>query len=408
MNASLPDLQTAVDSSVVKAASGSNIATAQQDRALPQSFGPFLEQAALEVLGPLSPDDALSPQVENLYQELQKLPEGGKWLPLLQQVLDDTAAAGGDPHQVLQRLVGSVRQLESEQSLSVEQSLHAVLTQYLSDPSALPRTSVPAEASLPVDGLQSSASALRIQQATRTDGLPQAVPSAPSLADKLPADAVLSSPDRTVGLFAQPVADHRLQPEQTALAAALRQFTRTQQSSAADTPARIESLSAALAGQPSTASGAQITATLPSVNVNHSLTQPGWDQAFGEKIQWMVNQRVQGAQIRLNPAQLGPMEVNIQVKNDQASIQFNSAHVLVREALEAAIPRLRDMMESSGVELVDVDVSGQSFAERQTGSGQEPTADNAFSADEMTETTEGMVETSVAAAVSAGRLDLFA
>ena len=93
--------------------------------------------------------------------------------------------------------------------------------------------------------------------------------------------------------------------------------------------------------------------------------QANWDQALGERIQWLMGQRLQGAQIKLNPAHLGPMEVRIQVQHDQASIQFSSAHAVVREALEAALPRLRDMFESAGVELLNVDVSGQSLAHQQ-------------------------------------------
>ena len=86
-------------------------------------------------------------------------------------------------------------------------------------------------------------------------------------------------------------------------------------------------------------------------------------------------QKLQGAQIKLNPAQLGPMEVRIQMQHDQASIQFTSAHAVVRDALEAALPRLRDMFESAGVQLVNVDVSGQSIAHQQAApEGREPPA----------------------------------
>ncbi|HHO67870.1 MAG TPA: hypothetical protein ENK12_02455, partial [Gammaproteobacteria bacterium] len=93
--------------------------------------------------------------------------------------------------------------------------------------------------------------------------------------------------------------------------------------------------------------------------------QPEWQQSLGERVQWLIGQQLQGARIRLNPAHLGPMEVRIQVQNDQASIQFMSAHGVVRDALEAAVPRLRDMLDANGIDLVDVDVSGQSFAEQQ-------------------------------------------
>jgi flagellar hook-length control protein FliK len=78
----------------------------------------------------------------------------------------------------------------------------------------------------------------------------------------------------------------------------------------------------------------------------------------------MVGNKLQGAEIRLNPAHLGPMEVRVQIQNDQASISFTAQHGLVREALEAAIPRLREMLGESGLQLNNVTVSDQSLAEQ--------------------------------------------
>jgi flagellar hook-length control protein FliK len=142
--------------------------------------------------------------------------------------------------------------------------------------------------------------------------------------------------------------------------------------------------------------------------VNTPLTEGGWDQALGERIQWMVNHKMQGAQIRLNPAQLGPMEVRVQVQNDQASIQFSSAHSVVREALEAALPRLRELFDASGVELVDVDVSGQSSAGGQHSRGEDGVVVRGTRVIDADSGTETVLETPVNALLENGRLDLFA
>jgi len=103
------------------------------------------------------------------------------------------------------------------------------------------------------------------------------------------------------------------------------------------------------------------------VSVGSPLAQTDMAQGVGQHIQWMVGQRLQGAEIRLNPAHLGPMEVRLQMHNDQASIQFLSPHQAVRDALEAALPRLRDMLGSQGVDLLNVDISDQSLANNQPG-----------------------------------------
>lgn len=104
---------------------------------------------------------------------------------------------------------------------------------------------------------------------------------------------------------------------------------------------------------------------LPTTTVETPLRQPGWDQALSERVMWVANQKFQGAEIKLNPAHLGPIEVRVQLHQDQAQISFTAQHGTAREALEAALPRLRDMFSANGYNLVDVNVSQHSFAEQQ-------------------------------------------
>lgn len=105
--------------------------------------------------------------------------------------------------------------------------------------------------------------------------------------------------------------------------------------------------------------------TLPTTAIDVPLRQPGWDQALGDRVMWVVNQKFQGAEIKLNPPQLGPIEVRIQMHHDQAQVTFTAQHGAVRDALEAALPRLREMFAANGVGLGDVNVSQHSFAEQQ-------------------------------------------
>ena len=87
--------------------------------------------------------------------------------------------------------------------------------------------------------------------------------------------------------------------------------------------------------------------------------QPGWDSAVGERIQWMVSRNVQQAEIRLTPPELGPMEIKISLQNDQTQVQFVANHATTRDALEAAIPRLRELFGEINLNLANVDVSQQ-------------------------------------------------
>jgi flagellar hook-length control protein FliK len=69
--------------------------------------------------------------------------------------------------------------------------------------------------------------------------------------------------------------------------------------------------------------------------------------------------------LTLNPKDLGPLQVVLQVANNNAHALFVSQHPQVREAVEAALPKLREAMEQNGIGLGSASVS-DGFA-RQTG-----------------------------------------
>jgi flagellar hook-length control protein FliK len=101
-----------------------------------------------------------------------------------------------------------------------------------------------------------------------------------------------------------------------------------------------------------------------SVHVNTPVGQPKWEGDFAQKVIWLTNQQNQVAEIRLNPAHLGPVEVMLSITQDQATAQFSSPHLAVREAIEAALPRLREMMAESGIQLGNVMVGADSFQQQ--------------------------------------------
>jgi flagellar hook-length control protein FliK len=117
---------------------------------------------------------------------------------------------------------------------------------------------------------------------------------------------------------------------------------------------------------------APMTAAGPSAIRTHAeassipmpLASSRWGEALGERVVWMTNNQIQSAQIRINPPDLGPLEVRITVDQGQASVQFSSAHGEVRDAVQAALPRLKEMLGEAGVALLDVDVSARSFAQQ--------------------------------------------
>ena len=116
----------------------------------------------------------------------------------------------------------------------------------------------------------------------------------------------------------------------------------------------MQPTSAAVApGVPATASPAQ------GATVHLPVGSPGWGQAIGQQVLFAVQGQQQVATLHLNPPQLGPLAVHLQVQDGQVQAQFVSPHAVVRQAVEAALPQLRDMFGSAGLSLLQTSVGTQ-------------------------------------------------
>jgi len=90
-----------------------------------------------------------------------------------------------------------------------------------------------------------------------------------------------------------------------------------------------------------------------------------WEQQLGQKVVWMVAGGDQSASLTLNPPDLGPLQIVLNVSNDQASVSFMAAEPETRQALEDAMPKLRETMGEAGIQLGDTSVSTGSQDQRQ-------------------------------------------
>lgn len=84
--------------------------------------------------------------------------------------------------------------------------------------------------------------------------------------------------------------------------------------------------------------------------------RPGWGESVGQRVVWLVKQDLQAAEIQLNPRELGPVEVRIRLEGDQVHVSLGAVHGATREALEQALPRLREMFAEAGLNLASADV----------------------------------------------------
>lgn len=100
-----------------------------------------------------------------------------------------------------------------------------------------------------------------------------------------------------------------------------------------------------------------------NVSVEAHVKSPSFANELGEKVVWLAGRNGQVAELTLNPPQMGSVEIRLTVAGGEAGAQFFSANPVVREALETALPKLRELMAQAGINLGEANVRDQSFAQ---------------------------------------------
>ena len=139
------------------------------------------------------------------------------------------------------------------------------------------------------------------------------------------------------------------------LAATAKAGSAVSDASIKEAPADLSRLAAQL--QPGALQQAAAAVAVPADKLTGRVGTPAWDQQLGQKVVWMAAGGDQSATLTLNPPDLGPVQVVLTVTNDQADAAFMSAQPEVRQALEAAMPRLREMMSEAGIAFGSATVS---------------------------------------------------
>lgn len=140
--------------------------------------------------------------------------------------------------------------------------------------------------------------------------------------------------------------------------------------------------------------------------------QSGFDTEVGERILWMTKNQLPAAEIRLNPAHLGPVEARVSVSNDQVSVVLMAHHSTTRDALELALPRLREMFADAGLTLSQANVSDQSSQQQQSALGDQRSDRQSYgqhAGGEVTpDSSRGEIETTPLSPSGSTILDVFA
>jgi len=145
---------------------------------------------------------------------------------------------------------------------------------------------------------------------------------------------------------------------------------------------------------------------------------PEWNKEMGERLIWMHKQAIPSAELRLNPGHLGPVTIKIDVTQEQTTVAFTAQHAAVKEAIDAALPKLREMFSTQQLNLAEVSVTQEDarqqqhkgFSQMGSDAGQGGKQENEMLENEQQEITMDIAEEIEAgrAIASNGVLSLFA
>ncbi|WP_010449612.1 flagellar hook-length control protein FliK [Vibrio rotiferianus] len=128
-----------------------------------------------------------------------------------------------------------------------------------------------------------------------------------------------------------------------------------------------------LAGQIQAAAGQQGVTAQQQARVDAAqqaqlplqLTKELANEQVAEKVQMMMSKNLKNLDIRLDPPELGRMQIRMTMNNDLANVHFTVSNPQARDLIEQTLPRLREMLAQQGMQLADSSVQQQSSGQQQ-------------------------------------------
>ena len=145
--------------------------------------------------------------------------------------------------------------------------------------------------------------------------------------------------------------DGAAQPKLAALVSALNSASADSNANPTANPAAQASPAVVVAGDSALPDGPQQHLIRESVGTSQ------WADSIGARLTMMATRGEQHGALRLSPEHLGPVEVQIRMQDDKASVWFGAQHADTRAALQDALPRLRELFAAQGLQLGDAGVS---------------------------------------------------
>jgi flagellar hook-length control protein FliK len=195
-------------------------------------------------------------------------------------------------------------------------------------------------------------------------------------------------------------------PAVNAMATLSKEIISPATANAATTPTDFSAL---MASSLSAANASNGTADTLTLSLPTPVNAPEFREALGVQVSLLARNGVQTAELHLNPADMGPVSIQIVMDGTQARVDFGADVAATRAAIEASMPELASALLDAGFTL-----AGGGVSQHAKGQGQDQAAgDNRQGTTRRNaETSTGAIPTTQAlqrrVQLTAGGVDLFA
>lgn len=165
----------------------------------------------------------------------------------------------------------------------------------------------------------------------------------------------------------------------------------------------LAAITPAMTTHPNTQTPTTVTIPAKVIELSQSVVNPEWGNEFNQQIIWMGQQKIKSATIKLNPQELGPLEVSIKVVKEAATVNITTHSAPVRDLIEQALPRLRDMMAEQGINLSQVNIESNNNHRQQS-----PQYEETIRVDHEINDEQALVTTPLTGRISKSLIDYFA
>ncbi|RCS58321.1 flagellar hook-length control protein FliK [Parvibium lacunae] len=121
-------------------------------------------------------------------------------------------------------------------------------------------------------------------------------------------------------------------------------------------PAALNPALAAQANAPQQGS----TPQLAHYSISHPVYSPQFANEAAQTLHVAINTKIQQAEIAVNPPDMGPIRIQIQVNGNDVNLTIAVQQVEARQAIEDSLPKLRELLGQNGMDL------GQTALQQQT------------------------------------------